>query len=251
MPEMKKRLDIRLIERGIAHSREKAKSLIIAGGITVNGIIKDKPGTLINEGDIIALRGNDNPFVSRGGIKLESALKSFNLDINGFICLDVGASTGGFTDCLLRYGAKKVIAVDVGYGQMAWKLRKDPRVIIIERSNIRYLPHEAVPQPVDLVTIDVSFISLKTVVPATTKFMKPNASILALIKPQFEVGKGRVGKGGVVRDPLMHQEVIKNLSSFFIETGFIIEGVISSPVEGPKGNKEFLIYMKRSSGLDL
>jgi len=244
MSEKKKRLDIKLVECGIAQSRERAKSLIMAGKVTVNDRIQDKPGVLVSEDDAIVLKGNDMPFVSRGGIKLESALTLFNIDINGSVCLDVGASTGGFTDCLLKHGAKQVIAVDVGYGQMAWNLRKDPRVVTIERTNIRYLPYEAVSRPVDLVTIDVSFISLKIVVPAILKFMKANGSIIALIKPQFEVGKGKVGKGGVVRDSLMHDEVIKNLSAFFIETGLKIEGVISSPVTGPKGNREFLIYMK-------
>ncbi len=243
MSEKRKRLDIKLVECGMAQSRERAKSLVMAGKVAVNDRIYDKPGTLISEDDLLSLKDKDIPFVSRGGIKLESAIMSFNIDINGLVCLDVGASTGGFTDCLLKHGAEKVIAVDVGYGQMAWKLRKDPRVITIERSNIRYLPNEAVPLPVDLVTIDVSFISLKIVVPSVIKFMKPVASVVALIKPQFEVGKGMVGKGGIVRDPLMHDDVIRNLSSFFIETGFKIEGVISSPVDGPKGNKEFLIYM--------
>ena len=242
MPE-KKRLDIKLVECGIVQSRERAKSLIMAGKITVNDIIKDKPGIPVSEDDVIALKGKDIPFVSRGGIKLESALTSFNIDINGSVCLDVGASTGGFTDCLLKHGAKQVFAVDVGYGQMAWNLRKDPRVVTIERTNIRYLPYEAVSSSIDLVTIDVSFISLKIVVPAVLKFMKANGSIIALIKPQFEVGKGKVGKGGVIRDAAMHDEVIKNLSAFFIETGLKIEGVISSPVTGPKGNREFLIYM--------
>ncbi|MBU1711537.1 MAG: TlyA family RNA methyltransferase [Proteobacteria bacterium] len=244
MSEKKKRLDIKLVECGIVQSRERAKSLIMAGKITVNDRIQDKPGLLVSEDDAITLKGKEMPFVSRGGIKLESALTSFNIDINGSVCLDVGASTGGFTDCLLQHGAKQVIAVDVGYGQMAWNLRKDPRVVTIERTNIRYLPFEAVSRPVDIVTIDVSFISLKIVVPAVLKFMKTDAAIIALIKPQFEVGKGKVGKGGVVRESLMHDEVIKNLSAFFIETGLKIEGVISSPVTGPKGNKEFLIYMK-------
>jgi 23S rRNA (cytidine1920-2'-O)/16S rRNA (cytidine1409-2'-O)-methyltransferase len=244
MSEKKKRLDIKLVECGLVQSRERAKSLIMAGKVTVNDRIQDKPGVPVSEDDAIALKGKDIPFVSRGGIKLESALTLFNIDINGSVCLDVGASTGGFTDCLLKHGAKQVIAVDVGYGQMAWNLRKDPRVVTIERTNIRYLPYEAVSRPIDIVTIDVSFISLKIVVPAVLKFMKANGSIIALIKPQFEVGKGKVGKGGVVRESPMHDEVIKNLSAFFIETGLKIEGVISSPVTGPKGNKEFLIYMK-------
>jgi 23S rRNA (cytidine1920-2'-O)/16S rRNA (cytidine1409-2'-O)-methyltransferase len=244
MSEKKKRLDIKLVETGTAQSRERAKSLIMAGRVIVNGKICDKSGMLVSGDDTIALKGKDIPFVSRGGIKLESALTSFNIDISGSVCLDVGASTGGFTDCLLRHGAKQVIAVDVGYGQMAWNLRKDPRILVIERTNIRYLPCEAVPEPVDFVTIDVSFISLKIVVPAVLKFMKTDGSIIALIKPQFEVGKGKVGKGGIVRDASMHNEVIENLSAFFAENGLKIEGVIPSPVTGPKGNREFLIYMK-------
>ncbi|MFO7667279.1 MAG: TlyA family RNA methyltransferase [Desulfobacterales bacterium] len=244
MSEKKKRLDIKLVERGIAESRERAKSLIMAGKITVNCEVRDKPGILVSDDDDIVLKDKDIPFVSRGGIKLEAALKSFNIEIDDLVCLDVGASTGGFTDCLLKHGAEKVFAVDVGYGQMAWNLRKDPRVVTIERANIRYLTHEAVSRPVDLVTIDVSFISLKIVVPAVLKFMKTNGSIIALIKPQFEVGKGKVGKGGVVRESIMHDEVVKNLSAFFIETGLKIEGIIPSPVYGSKGNKEFLIYMK-------
>jgi len=244
MPEKKKRLDIKLVECGIVQSRERAKRLIMAGKVTVNDRMQDKSGILVSESDVIALKGTDIPFVSRGGIKLESALTSFNIDISGSVCLDVGASTGGFTDCLLKHGAKQVYAVDVGYGQMAWNLRKDPRVVIIERTNIRYLPYEAVSNSVDLVTIDVSFISLKIVVPAVLKFMKATGSIIALIKPQFEVGKGKVGKGGVVREAPVHDAVINNLSAFFIETGLKIEGVITSPVTGPKGNKEFLIYMK-------
>lgn len=177
--------------------QRKSKKPYNGGQDYRNDKIKDKPGILVSEDDAIALKGKEMPFVSRGGIKLESALKSFNIDINGSVCLDVGASTGGFTDCLLKHGAKQIIAVDVGYGQMAWNLRKDPRVITIERTNIRYLPYEAVSRPIDLVTIDASFIFLKIVVPAVLKFMKVNAAIIALIKPQFEVGKGKVGKGGV------------------------------------------------------
>lgn len=239
----KKRLDIRLVESGLVQSRERAKSLVMAGKVTVNGRVFDKPGTLISKDDKVDLKDKDIPFVSRGGIKLESALVSFGLEINGLVCMDVGASTGGFTDCLLKYGAKQVFAVDVGYGQMAWALRKDPRVVTIERTNIRHMPKDVISTPVDLVTIDVSFISLKIVVPAVLKFMNENGSIIALIKPQFEAGKGKVGKGGVVRESSLHDEVIESLSAFFIRSGLKIEGIIPSPVTGPKGNKEFLIYM--------
>lgn len=244
MPDNKKRLDIAVHEDGLAQSRERARSLIMAGKILVNGMIQDKPGFLVAKEDSLALKEADIPFVSRGGLKLEAALTAFRIDVNGRVCLDVGASTGGFTDCLLKHGAKKVFAVDVGYGQLAWTLRQDPRVVPVERTNIRYMPLEAIGSLVDFVTIDVSFISLKIVVPVILKFMKNDAGITALIKPQFEVGKGRVGKGGVVKDSLLHNEVIKNLSDFFSGAGLKIEGVIDSPILGPKGNKEFLIYMK-------
>jgi len=216
----------------------------MAGKILVNNQIMDKPGALINREDDIVLKGEDFPYVSRGGLKLEKVLQTLELDITGFICLDVGASTGGFTDCLLQHGASRVFAVDVGYGQLAWKLRQDPRVVVIEQTNIRHMPAEILPQHVDLVTIDVSFISLKIVVPAVMKFMKKSAVILALIKPQFEVGKGNVGKGGVVRDPSQHAEVIKDLSFFFTKQGLLCQTVIPSPIPGPKGNKEFIIHLK-------
>jgi 23S rRNA (cytidine1920-2'-O)/16S rRNA (cytidine1409-2'-O)-methyltransferase len=189
------------------------------------------------------MRGTDMAYVSRGGLKLEAALDAFDVRVNGMVCLDVGASTGGFSDCLLQRGASRVFAVDVGYGQLAWKLRQDPRIVVIERSNIRYLPENALPFPVDLVTIDVSFISLKIVVPAVVKFMKPDAGILALVKPQFEVGKDSVGKGGVVKDASLHQKVIMALSDFFSKKGFRSKPAIPSPVRGPKGNKEFFLFL--------
>mgnify|MGYP000606219868 CR=1 FL=1 len=184
------------------------------------------------------------PYVSRGGLKLEAALQHFGLDVTSATCLDVGASTGGFTDCLLQHGAKRVYAVDVGYGQLAWKLRQDPRVVVIERTNIRHMTVEVIPEPVDLVTIDVSFISLKIVVPAVTAFMGRDARILALIKPQFEVGRKQVGKGGVVRDATLHKEVIEHLSAFFQAKGLILVGVLPSPILGPKGNREFFILLE-------
>jgi len=214
------------------------------GKILVNDRPVDKPGTLVSKSDNIFLKDNDIPYVSRGGLKLESALKTFEVNANDFFCLDVGASTGGFTDCLLQHGAERVFAVDVGYGQLAWKLRQDSRVIVIERTNIRHMPIKALPCPVDLITIDVSFISLKIVVPAVMKFMKKDATIVALIKPQFEVGKGKVGKGGVVRNPDLHNEVITDLSDFFIDKGFLRKAVIPSPIIGPKGNREFFIHLK-------
>lgn len=237
------RLDLIMVEQGLAQSRQRAQALIMAGKVLVNNQIIDKPGVLVSRDDDIDFKGADIPYVSRGGLKLEKALQAFKIDISGFVCLDAGASTGGFTDCLLQHGARRVFAVDVGYGQLAWKLRQDPRVIVIERTNIRHMPAETISQPVDLVTIDVSFISLKIVVPAVTKFMKQDAAILALIKPQFEVGKGKLGKGGVVRDPALHAEVQKDLLNFFSKQGLLSREIIPSPIFGPKGNKEFFIHL--------
>jgi 23S rRNA (cytidine1920-2'-O)/16S rRNA (cytidine1409-2'-O)-methyltransferase len=244
MPTNKQRLDLAVVETGLVQSRQRAKALIMEGKILVNNRPVDKPGTLVSKGDDLFLKVNDIPYVSRGGLKLESALKAFGINANALFCLDVGASTGGFTDCLLQQGAERVFAVDVGYGQLAWKLRQDPRVIVIERTNIRYMPLETLPCPVHLITIDVSFISLKIVVPAVMKFMKKDAGIVALIKPQFEVGKGKVGKGGVVRNHDLHSEVIAELTDFFIDKGFCHNAVIPSPIFGPKGNREFFIYLK-------
>ena len=247
MSKRKTRLDHAIVEKGLAQSRQRARALIMAGKVFVNNRPIDKPGAPVSSSDHIILKGNDIPYVSRGGLKLEKALQVFNISTEGLVCLDVGASTGGFTDCLLQHGATSVYAVDVGYGQMAWKLRQDPRVVVMERTNIRYLPAESIPRPVDLVTIDVSFISLKIVVPAVLKFMKKSAKILALIKPQFEVGKGKVGKGGVVRDPALHESVIKDLSDFFLKTGLSCNSVVPSPILGPKGNREFIIYLAYSN----
>jgi 23S rRNA (cytidine1920-2'-O)/16S rRNA (cytidine1409-2'-O)-methyltransferase len=247
MAATKKRLDLVVLEKGLADSRQRAQALIMAGKVLVNNLIVDKSGTLVSPKDDIVLQEEDHPYVSRGGLKLQKALHTLGIDINGFVCLDVGASTGGFTDCLLQHGAGRVYAVDVGYGQLSWKLRQNPRVVVIERMNIRYMQPETIPQPVDLVTIDVSFISLKKVVPEILKFMKKNAGILALIKPQFEVGKRNIGKGGVVRDPDLHAKVISNLSEFFIKKHLLCEWVIPSPILGPKGNKEFFISLKFKS----
>lgn len=240
----KKRLDRILFEQGKVSSRQRARALILAGKVMVNNQVMDKPGTLVPEDAQIALKGPDHPYVSRGGQKLEKALQHFRIDPTGMFCLDVGASTGGFTDCLVQHGAERVFAVDVGYGQLAWKLRTDPRVVVIERTNIRLMPCDALPAPVDLIVIDVSFISLKLVVPAVRQFMKPEAMILALIKPQFEVGKGQVGKGGVVKNPLQHRAVIDDLTLFFKNTGLFCGPVIESPILGPKGNREFMILLR-------
>jgi 23S rRNA (cytidine1920-2'-O)/16S rRNA (cytidine1409-2'-O)-methyltransferase len=243
MKLIKRRLDLLLVDRGLAPSRQRARALIMAGKILVNSLPAAKAGTLISEDDSIELKGGDIPYVSRGGLKLEGALKEIGLCVTDCTCLDVGASTGGFTDCLLQNGAARVYAVDVGYGQLAWKLRQDPRVVAIERTNIRRMPFEMIPEAVDIATIDVSFISLKIVVPAVRVFLKEEGFILALIKPQFEVGKDKVGKGGVVRDPKLHDRVIEDLSSFFTGTGLRCKNVIPSSILGPKGNREFFILL--------
>jgi 23S rRNA (cytidine1920-2'-O)/16S rRNA (cytidine1409-2'-O)-methyltransferase len=223
--------------------------MIMAGKILVNNQPVDKAGCLVSTTDSIELNQKDIPYVSRGGLKLEGALQALELNPEGCICLDVGASTGGFTDCLLQNGAVRVYAVDVGYGQLAWKLRQDSRVVVIERTNIRHMAAEVIPEPVDLVTIDVSFISLKIVVPAVTAFMGRDARILALIKPQFEVGKNQIGKGGVVRDAELHKGVIENLSTFFTAKGLSPGRILSSPILGPKGNREFFILLEHQPDL--
>ena len=238
-----------LIEKGWFASRQRARATIMAGKVFVNGHRVDKPGFSVSPSDTIECKVGDLAYVSRGGLKLEAALHHFSLDVTAAICMDVGASTGGFTDCLLQHGAKRVYAVDVGYGQLAWKLRQDPRVIVMERTNARYLKTDALPECVDLITIDVSFISLKIVVPAVIQFMKPSAAILALIKPQFEVGKGRVGKGGVVRDPQLHEQVIQTLTEYFRVQQLKPGPVYVSPVPGPKGNLEFFMRLQLQSNL--
>jgi 23S rRNA (cytidine1920-2'-O)/16S rRNA (cytidine1409-2'-O)-methyltransferase len=240
----RKRLDVLLVEQGWCDSRQKAQALIMAGKVTVNNARIEKPGTRFPDEVAIDVKTPEFPYVSRGALKLEAALKSLEIDVNNVVCLDVGASTGGFTDCLLQFGAAKVYAVDVGYGQLAWKLRQDSRVISLERTNIRYMPDELIGETVGIATIDTSFISLKIVVPCVLKFLSEKARILALIKPQFEVGKGNVGKGGVVRDSELHESVIRDLTDFFSSLGLTKEAVIPSPILGPKGNKEFIISLK-------
>jgi len=241
----KKRLDLLVVDRGLAKSRETARTLIMSGNILVNDQPMDKPGMQLAEDARIVSRKPDMPYVSRGGLKLAHAIAEIGIDVRGMMCLDVGASTGGFTDCLLQSGAARVYAVDVGYGQLDWRLRQDERVTVVERTNIRYVTSKTLPTDFDLITIDVSFISLKIVIPAIDPFLKPDGHILALIKPQFEVGREQVGKGGVVRDENLHETVIAELKSYFEGFGLVSEAVIPSPILGPKGNREFLMYLGR------
>jgi 23S rRNA (cytidine1920-2'-O)/16S rRNA (cytidine1409-2'-O)-methyltransferase len=237
------RLDLLLAERGLAPTRERARAIILAGQVLVNGTPVAKVGALVAAEADITLKAPDHPYVSRGGLKLAAALEHFQIEVTGLIALDVGASTGGFTDCLLQHGAARVYDVDVGYGQLAWRLRQDPRVIILERTNIRYLPREAIPEDIDLAVVDVSFISLKLVLPQVSLFLRPGGAILALVKPQFEVGKGQVGKGGVVRDPQLQLEAVAEIQGFAQSLGLTAVGVIPSPILGPKGNQEYLLYL--------
>jgi 23S rRNA (cytidine1920-2'-O)/16S rRNA (cytidine1409-2'-O)-methyltransferase len=239
----RQRLDLILVARGLATSRERARALIMSGCVVVDGRIVDKPGAAIPLETRIEIKGEHLPYVSRGGLKLAGALNAFALQVSGWICLDVGASTGGFTDCLLQRGAARVYAVDVGYGQLAWNLRQDPRVVVIERTNIRYMPPEKIPEAIDLIVIDASFISLKTIVPSVIRFLRPGGHLLPLIKPQFEVGKGQVGKGGIVRDAEQHSRVIAELALFFRSLNLECSQAISSPIAGPKGNKEFFMLL--------
>jgi 23S rRNA (cytidine1920-2'-O)/16S rRNA (cytidine1409-2'-O)-methyltransferase len=217
----------------------------MAGKVMVEGRIVDKPGTKVKVEAQLQVRGEDQPYVSRGGIKLERALNEFGMDPRGMVVMDVGASTGGFTDCILQKGARKVYAVDVGYGKLAWKLQKDQRVINLERRNIRYLKKEEVPEEVDLILIDTSFISIEKFLPHLLEFLKKGGTLISLIKPQFEVGKGEVGKGGVVKDPILHQKVIDRISQFSRALGLNVLGVAESPLLGPKGNKEFFICLRK------
>lgn len=241
----KERIDKLLVDRGLVSSRERGRALILAGAVLVDEVVVDKAGAQIGRDAEIRLKGEVIPFVSRGGLKLAKGLDAFALDVRERIAIDVGASTGGFTDCLLQRGAQKVYAVDVGYGQLAWSLRTDPRVVNLERTNIRNLRREALPELPDLAVIDASFISLSIVLPATLALLKPNALIVALIKPQFEVGKGAVGKGGVVRNADQHDLVVVKIRSLAEELGCQVVGVTESPILGPKGNKEFLICLQK------
>jgi len=238
----KKRLDILLYEKALVESREKGKAFIMEGKVFVNNVKITKAGTRFTEKDSIEIRGLQK-YVSRGGLKLEHAVKKFSINIKDKICMDIGASTGGFTDCLLQNGAAKVYAVDVGYGQLHWKLRNNNRVIVLERENFRTMEREKIPDIIHLSVIDVSFISLKLIVPKALEFLHEKGEIVALIKPQFEAGKEHVGKGGIVKDSEIHKQVINSLSSFFSQIGLQIVNITESPLLGQKGNKEFLIYM--------
>tara|TARA_B100000959_G_scaffold280063_1_gene341249 strand:+ start:10 stop:744 length:735 start_codon:yes stop_codon:yes gene_type:complete len=236
---VKKRLDSLLVEKQLTNSREEAKRLILAGKTLVNGVALSKVGSLINEESDIQLKEKGHPFVSRGGLKLAGALKEFNLKVKGLTSLDAGASTGGFTDCLLQNGVKKVFAVDVGYGQLAWKIRNDPRIVTIEKKNVRYLTVSDLGEAVDLAVVDLSFISVKRVLHAIISVLKRGGRIIALIKPQFEVGKGEVGKGGIVRDTKKHIKVLNDISRFAKDAGLDVLGHIQSPIAGTKGNIEY------------
>ncbi|HOQ99000.1 MAG TPA: TlyA family RNA methyltransferase [Anaerolineae bacterium] len=237
----KKRLDILVVERGLAESRARAQAIIMAGEVRVDDRVVDKAGTMVADDATVEVAGARLPYVSRGGLKLEAALDIFGVNPDGKAIADVGASTGGFTDCLLQRGAARVYAIDVGYGQLAWRLRQDPRVVVMERTNVRYL--EALPEPIDLVTIDVSFISLELVLPVVARWLQERGEIVALVKPQFEVGKGEVGRGGVVRRPEQHREVLARVAGWARGLGLCFAGVAPSPVLGPAGNREFLAHL--------
>ncbi len=242
----KKRLDLLVYEAGFAESREKAKALIMSGIIYVDNQKSDKPGTTYSENVKIEMRGAKPKYVSRGGLKLEKAINSFSLDLKGKTTMDIGASTGGFTDCMLQNGAAKVYSVDVGYGQLDWKLRNDERVVNLERTNVRYITREQVPDEIDFFSVDVCFISLTLVLPAVRPLIKENGEAVCLIKPQFEAGRGKVGKNGVVRDKNIHIDVIRKIYEYCLSNGFDVVGLDFSPIKGPEGNIEYLIYIRRS-----
>ena len=244
----KTRLDAALVERGLCTGRDRAKGVIMAGQVYVNRQKADKPGMTVSPQDEIELRGDQLAYVSRGGLKLEKAIKEFDLRLQDLICADIGASTGGFTDCMLQNGAAKVYAVDVGYGQLAWKLREDPRVVCMERTNARYLTHEQIPDELDFASIDVSFISLKLILPAVCGILKDGGHVACLVKPQFEAGKEKVGKKGVVRDPAVHQEVLEHFLIHARDSGFTVLGLTYSPIRGPEGNIEYLGYLEKGGG---
>ena len=242
----KQRLDLYVFEQGYADSREKAKALIMAGQVYVNGQKELKGGRALKPGDQVEVRGEKMPYVSRGGYKLEKAMQCFPITLAGKTCMDIGASTGGFTDCMLQNGAVKVYAVDVGYGQLAWKLRTDERVINLERTNFRYVTGEQIPDSIDFSSVDVSFISLKIILPVLRERLRDGGQAVCLIKPQFEAGREKVGKKGVVRDVSVHTEVVEDVTSFALEHGFSLLGLTFSPIKGPEGNIEYLMFIEKS-----
>lgn len=241
----KERLDVLLVRRNLVQSRERAKTTIMAGQVLVDGQKADKPGTMVKEEAEIRLLGSDLPYVSRGGLKLAKAMEVFGLSLEGLVTADIGASTGGFTDCMLQNGAVKVFAIDVGYGQLAWKLRTDERVVNMERTNIRNVTPEQLGEPVDFGSIDVAFISLEKVLPAVKELLQPAGQLVALIKPQFEAGREKVGKKGVVRDARVHEEVVFRILAFARQLGFVPLGLTYSPVKGPEGNIEYLLWLSK------
>ena len=243
---MKERLDVLLVKRNLAASREKAKAIIMSGNVFVDGQREDKAGTSFPENVSIEVRGHALPYVSRGGLKLEKAMKNFDVSVEGKVCTDVGSSTGGFTDCMLQNGARKVFAIDVGRGQLDWKLRQDPRVVCTEKTNIRYVTPEDLGEPVDFSSIDVSFISLTKVLSPIRDYLTPTGQVVALIKPQFEAGREKVGKKGVVREKSTHREVIAKVIDYAVEIGFLVRGLEFSPIKGPEGNIEYLVHLEKT-----
>ena len=245
---MKERLDAAVVARGLVSGRDRAKGLIMAGQVYVDGQKADKPGQQVDESSRIEVRGETLAYVSRGGLKLEKAMADFGLSLEGAVCADIGASTGGFTDCMLQNGAARVYAIDVGYGQLAWKLRQDPRVVCMEKTNIRYLTPDQVPEPADFASIDVSFISLTKVLEPVRQLLTASGEVVCLIKPQFEAGREKVGKKGVVRDPDTHLEVIKRVAAYAESIGFVLRNLDYSPIRGPEGNIEYLLYLNKDNG---
>lgn len=246
----KQRLDVAMVERGLAETRQKAQATIMSGIVYVNGQKVDKAGFAVAPEANIEVRGNALPYVSRGGLKLEKAMREFGLTLSGCVCADIGASTGGFTDCMLQNGATKVYAVDVGYGQLDWKLRSDERVVCMERTNARYLTHEQVPDELDFASIDVSFISLKLILPAVNGILKDGGHVACLVKPQFEAGREKVGKKGVVRDPAVHREVLEHFLGHAADSGFGVLDLTYSPIRGPEGNIEYLGYLQKGAATE-
>lgn len=247
---MKKRLDVLLVEKGFAASREKAKAIIMSGIVFVDGQREDKAGSVFDEEKEIVIKGKTLKYVSRGGLKLEKAMKNFDISLEGKVCMDVGASTGGFTDCMLQNGAVKVYSVDVGHGQLDWKLRNDERVVCMERTNMRYVTREDVEEPAAFVSIDVSFISLTKILPAVYQVLEDDGQVVALIKPQFEAGREKVGKKGVVRDRKVHKEVIEKICDFASTHGFRLLHLDYSPIKGPEGNIEYLLHMQKTETME-